>query len=209
MSKNVIEIYTDGSATREDLPGGWAFRIVANDTRILAERCGHIPQASNNDAELEAAVQGLMFMQKSYEKAGRNPLEDDIYLVSDSQLTLGWATGRYKVKQLKKLERVKTLSHLMSLMDVKTRWVRGHSGNQHNSRCDNLAKRARIGITEFEKQVGQTKQTVIGTKKKGTVSLRYKTRRFVIDLENMVVEEYDRIAHGHRDICLQVVSDEK
>jgi ribonuclease HI len=209
VSQNIIEIYTDGSATKENLPGGWAFRIVANESRILSERCGHMKQASNNDAELEAAVQGLIFMHENYVKANRNPLEDDIYLVSDSQLTLGWATGKYKVKQPKKLERVKTLNYLMSLMNVKTKWVRGHSGNEHNNRCDKLAKRARMGITEFEKHIGKTKKTVIGVKKKGTIALRYKEKRFVIDLENMVVEEYDRLVHGHRDIFLQVVSDEK
>lgn len=209
MSKNIIEIYTDGSATREHMPGGWAFRIVANDSRIVAERCGHLEQASNNDAELEAAVRGLSFMKESYDKANRNPLEDEIFLVSDSQLVLGWATGKYRVKQTRKVELVQTLMHLMNLLSVQAKWIRGHSGNPHNGRCDKLAKRARLGVTDFEKQVGECKQSAIGVKKKGTVALRYRDKRFVIDLESMVVEEYDRLVHGHRDIYLQVVSDEK
>ena len=206
--KTVIEIYTDGSATSENLPGGWAYRVVANDSKVLSEKNGHMERASNNDAELEAALQGLSFIKSIYDKSGRDPLSDEIYLVSDSQLVLGWAAGKYKVKQERKSEKVRQLNHIMNLLGVRTKWVRGHSGNQHNERCDKLAKKARQGILEFE-PMGMRKETAIGSKKKGTLAVRFKDKKFVVDLEAMVVEEYDRSTHGYREIYLQVISDEK
>ena len=53
-----LEIYTDGSASLNDRPGGYGWVIVTNGEKH-SEGSGYMPVASNNDAELEAAIQGL------------------------------------------------------------------------------------------------------------------------------------------------------
>lgn len=206
--KKKIEIYCDGSATQADLPGGWAFRVVADESSVIYEKSGHMLKATNNDAELEAALQGLLFIKNAYEKAKRDFEEDDLHLVCDSQIVLGWASGQFRVRQEGKAEKVRHLKHLVDIMGVNLRWVKGHSDDQHNIRCDKLAKKARKGILDIEAE-GVRNPTEIGMKKKGTLAIRYKEKRFVIDLESLIIEEYDRLTHGHREICLQVVSDEK
>lgn len=203
-SKAIIEVYTDGSATSADKPGGWAFRVVGNGTPIF-ENSGHMDKASNNDAELEAAIQGLEYLKKKYEVAQRDPKLEEIYLVSDSQLVLGWASGRFRVKQTEKVERVKNLRSLMVSLGVKPKWVRGHAGNAHNIRCDKMARKARLGDTV--RTTPEQKPTIIGTKQRGTMSMWYKDALKIIDLEQNIVEDYDPSIHGQRSSRMELQSE--
>ncbi len=202
--KMVVEIYTDGSATTSDKPGGWAFRVVGNGTAIY-ENSGHMEKASNNDAELEAALQGLEYIKTKYDINKRDPKEDDILLISDSQLVLGWASERYRGKQPEKIDRINRLKELIKALSAKTKWVKGHSGNVHNTRCDKLAKNARKGAALGSTSLNP-KDTKIGTRKKGTLSLLYKGTGFVVDLEGKAIEEYDKDVHGYREFFLQVTA---
>ena len=124
---------------------GWAYVLVANDKQ-LAEKYGHLDSGSNNDAELEAALQGLADMAKRrgwLTPEARNRLK--VVLVSDSQLVLGWATGKFRCKQEAKRDRIELLSSLYKDLGASSRWERGHSGNPHNERADVLAGAARLG----------------------------------------------------------------
>lgn len=150
-----IEVYADGSATTADKPGGYGWVMVVDGIKT-GEGSGRIDNATNNDAELEAAIMGLAnvlsFVTK-YEE-GRNsgivagPDIEEVTLVSDSQIILGWANGTNRFKQKKKMHKFAALKHLVKKLHVKTRWVEGHSGDEHNSRCDKLANWARKGIPE-------------------------------------------------------------
>jgi ribonuclease HI len=205
MSKTSIRVYTDGSATTANKPGGWAFRVVANGAPIF-ESSGYMEKASNNDAELEAAIQGLRHMKEKYLTAQREPSQDEIKLVSDSQLILGWASGNYKAKQPEKIPRIEELRELVKFLGIKTEWVKGHSGDVHNSRCDKLAKRARAGLTQEAKQSFNTN---IGPKRVGTLCLIYKGDRLIIDLDSKSIELYDSNLHGLREFNLQVTTNEQ
>ena len=196
-----IEIYTDGSATTSDKPGGWAFRVVGNDI-ALYENSGRMENATNNDAELEAALQGLEYLKTKYEASGRDPKLDDIYLVSDSQLILGWSSGRYKIRQKEKIERVNRARSLMESLGAKAKWVKGHSTDTHNIRCDKLARNARVGKSIAN--TGLAPGISIGTKKEGTFCIWYKGVLKIIDLDVNVVENHNPEFHGHRGSRLEV-----
>lgn len=205
-----IEVYTDGSATTGDKPGGWAYVIVTDDKKT-GECCGHMSGASNNDAELEAAIQGLAtvlkFVLRSREaNAETSQVDFDVTLVSDSQLVLGWASGRYRFKQVDKLNKYEALKRLVKNLNVKTRWVAGHSGDEHNERCDKLANQARLSVNRKRDQdiAREAGDTLIGTKKLGTISIWYKDKLKVIDLESNLVENYDREKHGPRGGILEI-----
>lgn len=202
-----IEVYTDGSATTKDKPGGWAYVLVINGNKY-AECGGHMANASNNDAEMEAAIQGLAAALKyitdptnfsDYSKAA-------VTLVSDSQLILGWASGRYRFKQMDKIDKFKQLQFVVGRLGVKTRWVEGHSGDEHNERCDKLANEARIGVNRKKEREEAliSGNTLIGTKKSGTICLWYKGALKVVDLETNIIENYDRTIHGARGAMLEV-----
>lgn len=203
----LLEVYTDGSATTNDKPGGWAYVIVANGTKY-SEGSGHMERASNNDAELEAAIQGLraakeLSQEPVKEEDANIPIE--VTLVSDSQLILGWANGSYKFRQADKMDKYKTLQLYVANMGVKTRWVEGHSGEEHNERCDELANKARLGLERLEDI--KDGKSAIGNKKIGVVCFWYKDILKVVDLGYNVIEDYDRNIHGPRGTILEVRED--
>lgn len=131
-----IEVYTDGSATTKDKPGGYGWVIII-DGQFHSEGSGSIPNATNNDAELEAAIIGLGNAYKVAPKGG--PVE----LVSDSEIILKWVNGTNRFKQASKMHKYEALKRLHKMMCIHTRWVQGHSGDQWNERCDKLAGAAR------------------------------------------------------------------
>jgi len=208
-----IEVYSDGSATTKDKPGGYGWVMVINGVKH-SEGKGHMPGASNNDAEMEAAIQGLAAVLKYLNdwvtgEDGRplGPLPDaNVTLVSDSQLILGWASGVYRFKQADKYAKYKQLEFLVKRLDAKTRHVKGHSGDEHNERCDKLANLGRLQKEE-ELKSKPPEQTLIGTKKTGTLCVWYKGILKVIDLDSNVIENHDRITHGTRGGILEIRED--
>lgn len=143
-----IEVYSDGSATTADKPGGYGWVMVVDGEKHL-EGSGHMDLASNNDAELEAAIQGLKVAYEYVSASGRI-LEGGykVVLVSDSEIILGWTSGKYRFKQENKIEKFKELQFYVRSVNVQTRWVEGHTGDEHNERCDKLANYARLNIDE-------------------------------------------------------------
>ena len=154
-----LEIYTDRSATVKAKPGGYGWVLVQNGKKI-DEGSGYIPFASNNDAELEAAIQGLVAVYGYLKNHFVDGLKENLYergsydlcLVSDSQIVLNWASGANQFKQQDKMQKYRALRLLMERMSVQTRWVKGHTGDEHNERCDELANIARLQTTEKPKK---------------------------------------------------------
>ncbi len=153
-----IEIYSDGSATTKDKPGGWAYVLVINGNKS-EEGSGSVPGATNNDMELEAAIQGLAAATKyllfKTQEVGIGLIDksDSVTLISDSEIVLGWASGKYRFKQIDKIRKYEQLKRLVRAMDIQTRWVEGHSGVEHNERCDELANAARLREAERSRDI--------------------------------------------------------
>jgi ribonuclease HI len=136
-----IDVYTDGSGQTSDGPGGWAFVVVIDGVEQHRAN-GSIPSATNNVAEITAAIKGLEYVAGI--PSGNNVRE--VCLVSDSQLVLGYASGRYKCKAMHLLPLFIQLKKLYRQLNASERWVRGHSGDQYNEICDGLAKTARESL---------------------------------------------------------------
>lgn len=156
-----IDVYSDGSATTKDKPGGYGWVIVING-RFHSEGSGSLPFATNNDMELEGAIMGLANVYKLCTGTGPIPLNIDtqVTLVSDSEIVLGWLTGRYRFKQTAKNNKYESLMRLKRTMNVQARWVEGHTGDQWNERCDTLAglqRKLAMGI-QPKKRVSNSKQ---------------------------------------------------
>lgn len=212
----MIEVYTDGSATTADKPGGYAWVMVI-DGKKHSEGSGHMEKASNNDAELEAAIRGLyaakMHTIPPLDVLGHYDIVEItppiVTLVSDSQLILGWATGKYTFRQQDKLDKYNTLRILMSNLNAQARWVQGHSGNEHNERCDQLANEARLGIQKQSDKIEAILEgkTLIGSKKTGVVCFWYKNCLKIVDFVDNIIEDYDRTIHGPRGSMLEIRED--
>lgn len=202
----LIEVYSDGSATVATKPGGYGYVICIDKVKVL-EGNGYMDKASNNDAELEAAIQGLAMVLKM-RLEGKIPIgQHDIFLVSDSQIVLGWVDGTYRFKQRDKRHKFEQLQHVVKKLNVKTRWVQGHSGDEHNERCDKLANLARKQLEKDDAKQEQKKEaknhTIIGKRLGDTFCIWYKGKLKVIDFLTNTVEDYDKALHGKRESRLE------
>ena len=163
----MFEVYCDGSATTGDKPGGFAFVLCCDGVKI-GEGSGHLTKATNNVAEITAAIRGLDAVSKTREfqlyiteNAGKLPATT---LVSDSQLTLKYANGEYQCRKYHLLQLYLELRRHYQKIGATTRWVKGHSGDEHNERCDELAKAARANpnIQTQISQVSASSTEVVG-----------------------------------------------
>lgn len=133
----LIEIYSDGSSDgKTGGVGGWAFVVLVDSVKVH-ENSGVEQNATNNTMEIMGAIQGMEYVHTHY------PQCKDITVISDSQLVLKFATGEYTVKKPHLIPYVIRLRKVFKLLNAKTRWVKGHNGDEHNERCDELAKAAR------------------------------------------------------------------
>ena len=150
----ILEVYTDGSATTADKPGGYAYVLVADGVKS-AEGSGHLDKATNNVAEITAAICGLEHVLND----AHYITASTIILVSDSQLVLRYATGEYQCRKPHLVPLYCKLRQLHNKLKITTRWVKGHSGDIHNERCDVLAKKARQDVKTIDELPGDPIQT--------------------------------------------------
>lgn len=141
----LIEVYADGSGNTFDSDGGYGWRICVDGT-FHSEGSGYLVSATNNVAELTAAIKGLeaakiLLGQHQVQQTGPH----QVSLVCDAQLVLGYASGRYQCKALHLAPLYIKVKALYKELGANGRWVKGHSGDEHNEACDKLAKAARLG----------------------------------------------------------------
>jgi len=137
-----VLIYTDGACSGNPGPGGYgALLKYGSHTRELS---GGYRLTTNNRMELMAIIKGLEALKK--------PCRVDLY--SDSRyvvdaLNKGWLDKWVKnnwVKgdrePVKNIDLWKVILELSRKHNITWNWVKGHSANQYNERCDQLAVEA-------------------------------------------------------------------
>lgn len=142
-----VQIFTDGSCLGNPGPGGWA-AVLRLDGRTR-ELSGGMAGTTNNRMELTAVIEALAALKTSA------PVE----IHTDSQYVKnaftqhwvrnwqrnGWQTAAKK--PVKNQDLWHRLIALLEPLDVRWRWVRGHSGHPENERCDELARAAARGCS--------------------------------------------------------------
>lgn len=141
MNKKVI-IYTDGACSGNPGPGGWGTILMYKDTK--KELSGSNLQTTNNIMEITAVIEGLKLLKE--------PCDIEIY--SDSAYVVnafsqGWIYNWIKKnwqtsnkEPVKNKELWQELYALVQKHNVKFIKVKGHSDNEFNNRCDELARKA-------------------------------------------------------------------
>ncbi|MFI3165445.1 MAG: ribonuclease HI [Bacillota bacterium] len=135
-----IILYTDGACSNNPGIGGWGAVLMYKENK--KELSGHFEYTTNNRMEILAAVEGL--------RALKEPCEVEIY--SDSALLVnsinkGWLEGWQKNKwrtsakeDVKNQDLWKMLICELDRHKVTFIKVKGHSDNEFNNRCDELAR---------------------------------------------------------------------
>jgi ribonuclease HI len=139
-----IVIYSDGSGNTFDSDGGYGYRILIDGIHWI-DGSGYLKKATNNIAELQAAISGLQKV-KEYIASYRTILPDitfNVTLISDSQLVLGYASGKYMCKAIHLTQYYIKVRALYNELNVTPKWERGHQGEPNNEAVDKLAGQAR------------------------------------------------------------------
>ena len=137
-----VIIYTDGACSGNPGPGGWGAILMYKDNK--KEISGGKKNTTNNEMELTAVIEGLKML--------KYPCEVELY--SDSAYVVNaflqkwidnWVKNNWKTSNkepVKNQELWKELYDLTKKHKVKFIKVKGHSDNEFNNRCDELARNA-------------------------------------------------------------------
>ena len=134
-----VTLYTDGACSGNPGPGGWGAILEFNG--IEKELSGGESSTTNNRMELIAVISGLQALKEPC----RVELYSDSKYVIDG-LSKGWAVSWQK-NGWRKADKKPALNPdlweiLLALTQKHTleyHWVKGHSDNPKNNRCDELA----------------------------------------------------------------------
>ena len=134
----MITIYTDGSSRGNPGPGGFGVVLISGKHRKEISRGYQL--TTNNRMELMSVIAGLEALKRN---------EESVTIYSDSKYVVdavekGWLFGWEKkdFKGKKNPDLWKRFLKIFRKHKVKFVWVKGHSVNKENNRCDELAVRA-------------------------------------------------------------------
>jgi ribonuclease HI len=137
--KEVI-IYTDGACRGNPGPGGWGALIKFES--IEKEIFGGQKDTTNNQMELSAAIEGLVFLK---EPCSVELFTDSKYVMDGiTQWIANWKKNNWRTaakKDVKNKELWQKLDQLISYHQVQWHWVKGHSGDIGNETADLLANK--------------------------------------------------------------------
>lgn len=137
-----VTIYTDGACSGNPGPGGWGAILMYQENK--KEISGGKKNTTNNEMELTAVIEALKML--------KFPCQVDLY--SDSAYVVNaflqnwignWVKNNWKTSSkepVKNQELWKELYELIKTHQVKFIKVKGHSDNEFNNRCDELARNA-------------------------------------------------------------------
>ena len=134
-----VTIYTDGACSGNPGPGGWG--AILSYGGHEKELSGGQRETTNNRMELTAVISALKALKEPCQVA----LYSDSRYVIDA-LSKGWVYGWQKngwkksdKKPALNVDLWEELLPLIRLHKMEYHWVRGHSDNEKNERCDRLA----------------------------------------------------------------------
>jgi len=135
-----VVIYTDGACSGNPGPGGWGAILMYKGTK--KEISGGNKQTTNNIMELTAVIEGLKMLKFPCEV---DLYSDSAYVVNafEQKWIFGWLKKNWKTASgdpVKNKELWQELYDLTKTHTVNFIKVKGHSDNEFNNRCDELAR---------------------------------------------------------------------
>lgn len=140
-----LKIYTDGACSGNPGKGGYCAILIYNGKEKIVS--GSELDTTNNRMELLAVIRGLQTLK----------VPCSVELFSDSQYVIdafnkGWISNWQKndwktssKTQVKNRDLWEELLRLLSIHLVRFVKVKGHSDNEYNNRCDQIA------VSEYKK----------------------------------------------------------
>jgi len=135
----MIYLYTDGACSGNPGPGGWAAVIKGGSADM--ELSGGEEKTTNNKMELMAVIEGLNRIEKD---SVVTVITDSEYVKNGiTQWIFNWLKNNWKTASKQPVKNKELWVSLLALTKerkVTWQWIKGHSGNPENERCDRLAR---------------------------------------------------------------------
>lgn len=137
----MITYYTDGSASPNPGPGGFA---------VIKELKPHI-LGSEDGETTNIRMEGKAIMAALKDAAGepcRIYTDSEFWINVITKWSLGWEQNGWKKKggEIKNLDIVREVCPLFRASQATLIWVRGHEGDEGNELADQWANKAREGV---------------------------------------------------------------
>lgn len=136
-----VEIYTDGSCKGNPGQGGYGALLLFTDASgkmYTKELSDGYAFTTNNRMELLAVISALKALKKPCKV---KIYSDSAYVVNGGNI---WAFNWQKsdFRGIANADLWKTLLELTDIHDTTFVWLKGHAGNIHNTRADEMAREA-------------------------------------------------------------------
>lgn len=134
-----VTVYTDGACSGNPGPGGWAAILsAAGGSRELSGGEAH---TTNNRMELMAVIKSLELLTRPCEV---EVFSDSAYVVNafNQNWISGWKRNGWRNSAKAEVSNKDLWLRLLELCEIHKvtfRKVKGHSDNEFNNRCDELA----------------------------------------------------------------------
>ena len=138
-SDEVVSIYTDGACSGNPGAGGYCAILIYKGTEKIVK--GYEEETTNNRMELMGAIMGL----SSLNKPCRVKLySDSSYLVNGfaKGWVFDWSKNGWKTadkSDVKNVDLWEKLLDLYNIHNIELIKIKGHSDNEYNNRCDEIA----------------------------------------------------------------------
>ena len=141
-----VTIHTDGACTGNPGPGGFAAILVSEEIDFHATVTGGDPATTNNRMELSAVIEAIRLVNSvpKFQRSHVTVHSDSKYVTDafNEKWIEGWQRNNWRTSKKKPvLNQDLWLSLLEEIAPHRATfvWVRGHSGDVMNERCDRLA----------------------------------------------------------------------
>lgn len=137
-----VTIYTDGACSGNPGPGGWGAVLIYGNN--IKEISGSEAPTTNQRMEITAAIAALKALK---EPCRVRLYSDSAYLVNAFRQgwLVRWQKNGWLTVKKEPVENQDLWQELLQLVQqhrVEWQKVKGHSDNQYNNRCDELARAA-------------------------------------------------------------------
>ena len=136
----MITIYTDGSSRGNPGPGGWA-AIIMDEARVV-ELGGREDHTTNNRMELMGAIKALDFAGSLSDSKIELHTDSEYVMKGITLWIAGWQKRGWRTAAKKPVLNQDLWQKLILVSDGKDidwKYVAGHSGQEWNDRCDEIA----------------------------------------------------------------------
>lgn len=137
-----VIIYTDGACSGNPGKGGWGAILIYND--IKKEISGAKLNTTNNQMELTAPIEALSLLKRPCDV---KLYSDSAYLINafNEGWIYNWQKNGWKTKNKEEVKNRELWEKIYAFTKIhKIEWikVKGHSDNEYNNRCDEMAVQA-------------------------------------------------------------------